>query len=95
MEAVLGLIGVLVTATLALVGTRWLAKVQRKTAENEEKLNRYESWDHLHDNLRTDYDRAIARAKDAETERDDYRRRALAAERQIDDLLALRENKEP
>lgn len=80
---VLWLIGTLGAAVLALIGTRWLAGVQKRTAVNEEKLNRYESWDHLHDNLRTDYDRAIARAYAAEE------REAAALKREADALVLL------
>jgi hypothetical protein len=86
--------GSIVVGLLALAGTLALVRVQRKAAKNEERLSEVEAYDHTYNNLRTDYDRVLAeRAAMKVTldtitaDRDDWRRRALRAERQVEDWL--------
>lgn len=47
----------IVVGVLGLIGTRWVAGIQRKARENEERLKGYEAYDHTYANLRADYDR--------------------------------------
>lgn len=75
----IGAAATVIVGLLGLLGTRWLSNVQRRTADNEERLSRYENWDHLIDNYRQDYDRVRA-------ERDRVRHQRDEAWAQVDRL---------
>lgn len=78
--SLIGAATAIVTGLLTLLGTRWLARIQAKAAENEDRIRKYEEYDHLLDNYRTDYDRARADLTRVRQERDDAIARAVRAE---------------
>lgn len=91
-DAVLGSLiaagGALLVALIGVVGPRWLTRAQKKADDNERRIRQLEDVNqHLIDNLREDYDRAIKRAVDAERREAEWRTRAVKAERQVTEYL--------
>lgn len=72
-EPLLAAAATVIVGLLGLLGTRWLSGVQRKAAENEERLSRYESWDHLIEHHRQDADRFRTQRDEAWAESDRLR----------------------
>lgn len=91
--ALIGGAGAFLVALVGLLGTRWLAGVQGKAAENERRLREYELIDRHMDDLREDYDRMREQRDHARTERDSWQGRAVSAERRVEQWISEMEGR--
>lgn len=95
--ALIAAIAPIIVGILGLIGTRWVAAIQNKARENEQRLRAYEAYDHTYLNLRADYDRVAAEnaalradLRRVRAERDAERDRL---ERRLRDLEGIRRDK--
>lgn len=65
--------GAVLAGLIGLLGTRWVVAMQRRTAVNEERLSRYESWDRLYENFQAESERFKRQRDEAWAENDRLR----------------------
>lgn len=85
--ALIGAVGTIVSGLLALLGVRWMANVQKRTAANEERLTQYESWKDLIDQHQRDSDRYRVQRDEAWTANDRLRAENALLRRRVEDWL--------
>ncbi len=98
LPALIGAVATIAVGLLALAGVRWTARQQGRLAENERKLSLFEEQDRLLEQNRREADRAFEDRERMRTERDliaadrdQWRHRAVTAEKQVVDWIEKRE----
>lgn len=97
--ALIGAAAAIFAGLAGALALMWTARQRTKVVRNEERLDRIEAWDDLVENnrkeatiARKERDEARKERDVLEIQRDDWRRRALVAERQVEQWIAQKEN---